>query len=31
MSRTVEKIEQELDNEEKIMDAHKTNGKYDDA
>jgi hypothetical protein len=31
MSRTLEKIELDLDNENKIMDIHKTNGKYDDA
>ena len=31
MSRTIEKIEQDLENEVKIMDIHKKNGKYDDA
>ena len=31
MQRTLEKIEQDLDNENKIMEAHKVNGKYDDA
>lgn len=31
MSRTLEKIELDLENENKIMDAHKKNGKYDDA
>ena len=27
----MEKIEQDLDSENKIMDIHKSNGKYDDA
>lgn len=30
-SRTIEVIESDLDQEDKLMYVHKTNGKYDDA